>query len=885
MAFPIFAYGCDEGGLGRAREVDQSGTYNFGTIFPRIADVYGPRRLSIPVRLPRGWTFLGRCMKLRVKIAIALTALGAGLAIRWAAGAPMVHWERFLIYLALVLLASGMKVPMPKGDGTLSLNFPIILLAIVQLSPLQAIMLAAVSVFAQCRFRVLKAFTLVQIGFNVSNAVLATSVACVVYLYSYRLYAELAPALCFAVTAYFLANSVPVALVIGWSSGEEPYALWKREFPWYLPIYIVGAVVAAAAHFISIVYGLTTSLLVLPVIYTLYRSYRTQRTMLSDRQRHLTETEALHLRTIEGLAMAIEAKDQNTHDHLLRVRVYVQEIGVALELDPLQMQALETAAFLHDIGKLAVPEHIVNKPGKLTHEEFEKMKIHPVVGADILERMRFPYPVAPIVRSHHESWDGTGYPDGLAGRDIPIGARILSVVDCFDALASNRPYRKAMPLEEAMALVRSKSGQQFDPAVVEVLGRMYLEMEERARARRGDIAPLETEPAVWRGLAPGNGFAEDDQRVLAAESQSSEEYGSEPEERAHRNRALRLIAAASEEAQTLFEMSQMLGNSLSTNETISVMSSRLKRLIPFRCFAVYLRHQDMLSPQYIDGEAAASFSKALLPLGEGISGWVAQSGKPLLNGDASLEPNYDATREVAGEVMCSALSLPLFDLNREVFGVLTVYAPELNVFSRDHLRILQAVEAKFSLSMQNALRFRSAEKEATIDYITQLPNMRQFFLAMEVQLGRAARTNRDLCVLVCDLNSFKAVNDRYGHLTGNLLLRSIADGSRKICRSFDTVARMGGDEFVFLLPGVDGDCSAQLAAIDEVVQQACREHELEVEVSFSVGVAFYPQDGATAEELLGVADRRMYLHKRTHGGPGKKDRMQRLDTMLAPSAA
>ena len=113
-----------------------------------------------------------------------------------------------------------------------------------------------------------------------------------------------------------------------------------------------------------------------------------------------------------------------------------------------ELEALRAAALLHDIGKLAVPEHIISKPGKLTPEEFEKMKIHPVVGAEILERVKFPYPVVPIVRSHHEKWDGSGYPDGLKGEDIPIGARILAAVDCLDALASDRQYRKAIPLDE-----------------------------------------------------------------------------------------------------------------------------------------------------------------------------------------------------------------------------------------------------------------------------------------------------------------------------------------------------------------------------------------------------------------------------------------------------
>ena len=153
----------------------------------------------------------------------------------------------------------------------------------------------------------------------------------------------------------------------------------------------------------------------------------------------------LYLSTVETLAMAIDAKDDVTHNHVRRVQAYA--MGLAKELgvtDELTLKAIEAAALLHDTGKLAVPEHILNKPGKLNEAEFEQMKRHVDVGADILSLVEFPYPVVPIVRCHHESWDGSGYPRGVRGEDIPIGARILSVVDCFDALTSDRPYRAAM---------------------------------------------------------------------------------------------------------------------------------------------------------------------------------------------------------------------------------------------------------------------------------------------------------------------------------------------------------------------------------------------------------------------------------------------------------
>src|SRR5437016_10829202 len=234
---------------------------------------------------------------------------------------------------------------------------------------------------------------------------------------------------------------------------------------------MVGAATAGLVHFLNKHIGWQSSLLVLPPIYLMYRSYRLYLGKLETEKRQAEQVSSLHLRTIEALALAIEAKEQTTGEHPQRVRVYAMELARELRLTEDETEALRAASVLHDIGKLAVPEHIISKPGKLTPDEFEQMKIHPIVGAEILEEVDFPYPVVPIVRAHHERWNGTGYPCGLKGEEIPIGARILSVVDCLDALASDRQYRRALPLDEAMAKVASESGTTFDPKVVEVLGR------------------------------------------------------------------------------------------------------------------------------------------------------------------------------------------------------------------------------------------------------------------------------------------------------------------------------------------------------------------------------------------------------------------------------
>lgn len=450
-------------------------------------------------------------MPLRCKALVAFTLLCAAGSVVWAGHFSSGRWLQFAAYLAAVLLASGWKVALPGGAGSMSVNFPFIFLGIVELSPIQVLLLTGASVFAQCRIHVVRAFTLVQIVFNVANAVAAAALADFAYRSLESWHISGALSLTSASVVYFFANSVPVALAIAWTKQEAAWAVWRRQYPWYLPFYFFGAVLMLLAKVITDQQGWLTStwIIVVPSVFIIYRVYHTQSTAILERQRHLEETEALHLRTIEALAIAVEAKDQNTHQHLSRVRVYVSAIGKSLALDEIQMKALVTAAYLHDVGKLAIPEQILNKPGKLTRDEFDKMKTHTVVGAEILERVRFPYPVVPIVRAHHECWDGSGYPDGLAGEQIPIGARILAVVDCFDALVSDRPYRAAMSIEDAMALVRRESGIRFDPAIVNVLDCRYQELEALARAADNGMQPLNTNVRVVNGAAPAAGFAED----------------------------------------------------------------------------------------------------------------------------------------------------------------------------------------------------------------------------------------------------------------------------------------------------------------------------------------------------------------------------------------
>jgi diguanylate cyclase (GGDEF)-like protein/putative nucleotidyltransferase with HDIG domain len=549
----------------------------------------------------------------------------------------------------------------------------------------------------------------------------------------------------------------------------------------------------------------------------------------------------LHMRTIEALAMAIDAKDHTTHEHLRRVRVYAVEVGKQMGLSEVELEALRAAALLHDIGKLAVPEHIISKPGRLTPEEFEKMKIHPVVGAEILERVAFPYPVAPIVRAHHENWNGTGYPYGLKGEEIPIGARILSAVDCLDALASDRQYRRALALEEAMNEVAKLSGKNFDPRVVRVLQRHYVEWERQAQAAPGKSMALSTDVRIEKGSEPAAGFQ------ASAPQPAGNEYD-----------FLCSIAAARQEVQLLFELVQDLGNSLSLDETLSVVAARLKKIVPYDAIAIYVRLENKLVPQYVNGEDFRLLSSLEIPLGEGLSGWVAQNRKPILNGNPSVEPGYLANSPKFSTLR-SALAVPLEGLSGAI-GVMTLYRAGADAFSRDHLRILLAISSKVSLAIENALIFRQVEDSATTDYLSGLPNARSLFLRLDSELARSKRKKEPLCVVVCDLDGFKLINDRFGHLEGNKVLRLVAEALRSRCREYDYVARMGGDEFVLLLPGGDRrSVQSRIADLKQIAIGAGMPSGSGV--SLSLGEAYFPDDGSDAEELLAEADRRMYKAK------------------------
>src|SRR5215469_11421351 len=396
----------------------------------------------------------------------------------------LLHWHtdnslRFASFLAVALGASLFKVRLPGIQATMSANFLFILVGILDLSYPETLLMGCLGGLVQSLWQAKPRPRLIQIFFNFANLALSISLANLVFhsQFAYNLGLRWPLLLAAASTTYFAMNTMSVSGIIAMTERRNPLSVWKECYLWSFPYYLLGALIAGGVSIINRSLGWQVAILVLPVVYWIYRSYRTYLDRLEAEKKHTEAIADLHLRTIEALSLAIEAKDHNTHGHLRRVQIYAMQIGKDLNVTESELNAIRAAAMLHDIGKLAVPENILSKPGRLTPEEFEKMKIHPIVGSEILDRVEFPYPVVPIVRSHHEKWDGTGYPDGLKREAIPIGARILSAVDCFDALTSERPYRRAVSADEAMGLLREESGASFDPRVVEVLERRYKELE------------------------------------------------------------------------------------------------------------------------------------------------------------------------------------------------------------------------------------------------------------------------------------------------------------------------------------------------------------------------------------------------------------------------
>ncbi len=599
---------------------------------------------------------------------------------------------------------------------------------------------------------------------------------------------------------------------------------------------------------LELAYGpfLLPYLLLSPVsILAAYLVYRSAAARLASKADEVEALTRLHLATAEALATAIDAKDQTSHCHVRRVQIYAAGMGDVFGLSATEIAALKAGALLHDIGKLAVPPHILNKPGPLTPAEFEKMKIHTIVGAQILGRVDFPYPVIPIVRHHHEQWDGRGYPDKLRGEQIPITARILSVVDCFDSVREDRPFRRGMTVDEATALLLRGSGIHFDPGIVE----QFIKHLPRFEAQ---IAAL--------GLQhqPDNNALELPVELSEVQMTRTREFSSYV--------AYDQIKKAHREVYALYEIARTFGTSLNVEHTLEILVNKVGHVVPFDTCIVYF-YDDMkgyATARHVVGENAQKLTSRCIAPGEGVTGFALANRSPV----NQLHPSLDFAdiNPAAGIKYRSMASLPLFK-DDVLLGALSVYSGELEQYTDDHMRLLETVTRLASDALANAMQHAEAESNALTDPLTGLPNARYLALRFEEEAARARRTDRAFQVVMLDLDEFKKVNDSYGHKVGDKLLRDVAHIIQGQLREYDFLARYAGDEFVALVQEVVG---AQVEELCMRIESAVSKFSLSVgrnrfaQVGISVGTATFGIDGETLDQLVMFADNAMYCVKSSH---------------------
>lgn len=587
-------------------------------------------------------------------------------------------WTDWTILAVLTLLTGSFTVKIPGLLARISVSDAFVFASALEFGPSVATVIVAIDSIVATLWMRPEHRSLLRSLFNLASVALSIWIATQAFYWLAGVepgaelpLAQLVTPLFVLAALYFLINSWLVALALSFEKGADVVELWWENFPWLSLNYFGGVSVAALLISHSSSIDFNTVGIILPLLIITYLTYRTSLARLADAQRHITQVNDLYLSTIEALAMAVDAKDQITHGHIRRVQVYAVELAQRLGVrEERQLKAIETAALLHDMGKLAIPEHILNKPGKLTDAEFDKMKRHADIGADLLSSIRFPYPVVPIVRHHHESWNGTGYPSKIAGTDIPLGARILSVVDCFDALTSDRPYRPRLDKEEAFRILRERSGTMYDPMVVDEFIASYDEIAPVA-IRAGQLARSIT--------------------VFTDDRLSSDQISETPEARRRRsprkmileNACSTILKASSIEAAVSSALT--LGKQFTTTTVCAVFEYERER-DSFRCIQTSGDREDVLASLTISN-------------GDRVTGWAGANKRPAVNSDAALD--LGSLTELFEPSLRRACSYPI-EIDGEISAVLTAYTGRDEGFDDGDVDVLQLVSQSLALRLKEA---------------------------------------------------------------------------------------------------------------------------------------------------------------------------------------
>lgn len=575
-----------------------------------------------------------------------------------------------MLFALLTLASGGLTVRIPSVHARLSVSEIFAFTGLLLFGPATAaVTLGIDALLLSLRLRYTAAMTV----FNFGNLPLSIWCAGTVFFVASGLDplfaatgtdARVLVPLAAMTAAYFLVNTGLTSVAIALENRRPPLAIWREHFMWLAPGYAASASVA-----LLLVLGLhqvhfSVIVLVPPLLLVLYLTLRSSLGRLEDARRHLDKLNRLYLSTVETLATAIDAKDEVTHGHVRRVQsaalALARQLGVS---DAQALQAIEAAALLHDTGKIAVPEHILNKPGRLTPAEFEKMKLHAPIGAQILSSIDFPYPVVPIVRHHHENWDGTGYPDGLRGSEIPLGARILSVVDCFDALTSDRPYRGRMTDEDALRIILERRGTMYDPLVVDTFVRCY-----------------------QRIMPPADSAVHPAAQAIDEARKSSATTPAGPS-------AAATDVPAADEVLAFTSLSRAFCGNASLNDVGALVWMMIRQVVPCHVMAVYVRDEqtDTMAVAYASGAHAAQLRQLRVPMAQGVVGWVAVNRRAVANAAAAIEMHG------AESPLRWMMAMPLVH-DGALTAVLSLYS-DANPFSEDQARLVELLAPRVAAAI------------------------------------------------------------------------------------------------------------------------------------------------------------------------------------------
>ena len=771
--------------------------------------------------------------------------LAAGIATAWmAAGSVEPDWIPFIILLVMAFATHPLQVGLPRVDRSVSLSFLFTFAAITELPPGSALYIAAVAETSSFLVRRDADIAWSKIAFRFASLAICVLVTSLSYQH-FGVWLEGPFRAAAAGITYYAVSSLLDTILIALEEEQAPWTVWNERFFWSGPVYLFASVGLGLTQRLTASVSTAESLLALGLIFAVYFYLRAYWSRLHDHEDHVREVATIQHRAIETLAAAIESKDGGSAGHLRRVRRTAVELAELADCSNTEIEAIEQAALLHDIGKVGVPDYILMKPGRLTDHEFSQIAAHSSVGAAIVDSAKFPAPVAAIVRCHHEHWDGSGYPKGLKGEEIPRLARILSIADCFDALMSDRPYRPALSLDDAIEIMKQQRDKLFDPHLLD----LFLQALPELAAGRAASSDPEPEQGISDSLT----------HVQVQQTWTDD---ASTHTAALRYQSLALLSHTPDQLWAFYEILDMLGADLEFEKGLTECLRILYRPIPFEKAGIFVLENDEFVLLAAQGFPDHCISRLALSRDHGLIAQAVVSRTSIAgNAPPSELPDGAALRYLAD--VKSSLVAPLI-VEERIVGLIALCGTEPNGFTPEQAHALRLITPKLARTLLSSRKVQRISVEAETDTVTGLSNARAAFRRLEIEMNRAQRERATVGILFMDVDGLKPVNDSFGHRAGDELLVEVAARLKGRLRAYDFAARIGGDEFIAILPGVSReDLDAAAASMRSAVADTPIEvaEDTTAQVTISIGSAMYPYDGLDADDLVALSDRRMYEAK------------------------